>query len=94
MSRFRCVPLEAAFFLLFFPKPSRSASTVLENELIAIAEKKSVMMGLVDSTSMSSASVIIPVEEDVDVNLEWLTAYGEEVRRWNSRKPKRWNSRR
>jgi len=51
-----------------------------ENELVAIAEKKSVMMALVDSTSMSSASVIVPVEEDVDVNLEWLTAYGEEIR--------------
>jgi HK97 family phage major capsid protein len=50
-----------------------------ENELIAIAETKSVMMPLVDSTPMTTASVIIPVEEAVDVNLEWLTAYGDEI---------------
>jgi len=50
-----------------------------ENELVSIAEKKSVMMSLVDSSAMSNASVIIPVEEEVDVNLEWLTAYGEEI---------------
>jgi len=50
-----------------------------ETELVSIAEKKSVMMSLVDSTPMTTASVIIPVEEDVDVNLEWLTAYGDEI---------------
>ena len=50
-----------------------------ENELVSIAEKKSVMMSLVDSTPMTAASVIVPVEEDVDVKLEWLTAYGEEI---------------
>jgi HK97 family phage major capsid protein len=52
-----------------------------ENELITIAETKSVMMNLVDSSQMSTASVIIPVEEDVDVNLEWLTPnpYGNEI---------------
>jgi len=50
-----------------------------ENELVAIAEKKSVMMSLVDSTPMTTASVIVPVEEQVDVNLEWLTAYGDEI---------------
>jgi HK97 family phage major capsid protein len=50
-----------------------------ETELVAIAEKKSVMMPLVDSTPMSTASIIVPVEEEVDVNLEWLTAYGDEI---------------
>jgi HK97 family phage major capsid protein len=50
-----------------------------ETELVSIAEKKSVMMPLVDSVPMTSASVIVPVEEEVDVNLEWLTPYGEEV---------------
>jgi len=50
-----------------------------ETELVSIAEKKSVMMSLVESSSMSTASVIIPVEEAVDVNLEWLTAYGDEI---------------
>jgi len=51
-----------------------------ENELVAIAEKKSVMMPLVESSPMTSASDIIPIEEDVNINLEWLTAYGEEIR--------------
>jgi len=50
-----------------------------ETELVTIAEKKSVMMSLVESNPMSTASVIIPVEEAVDVNLEWLTAYGDEI---------------
>ena len=50
-----------------------------ENELVTIAEKKSVMMPLVDSVPMSAASVIVPVEEETDVNLEWLTPYGEEI---------------
>jgi HK97 family phage major capsid protein len=52
---------------------------VYETELVSIAEKKSVMMPLVESTSMTTASVIVPVEEDVDVNFEWLTPYGEEI---------------
>jgi len=51
-----------------------------ETELVSIAEKKSVMMSLVNSTPMSTSSVIIPVEEDVDVKLEWLTAYGDEIK--------------
>jgi HK97 family phage major capsid protein len=50
-----------------------------ENELVAIAEKKSVMMPLVDSVPMTAASVIVPVEEQTDVDLEWLTPYGEEI---------------
>jgi HK97 family phage major capsid protein len=50
-----------------------------ENELVSIAEKKSVMMPLVDSSPMTSSSIIIPVEEQVDVDLEWLSPYGEEV---------------
>ncbi|MDR2597446.1 MAG: phage major capsid protein [Treponema sp.] len=50
-----------------------------ETELVAIAEKKSVMMPLVESTPMTTASVSIPVEEQVDVNLEWLNAYGSEI---------------
>jgi HK97 family phage major capsid protein len=51
-----------------------------ETELVAIAEKKSVMMSLVESTPMNTASTSIPVEEQVDVNLEWLTAYGDEIK--------------
>ena len=50
-----------------------------ENELVAIAESKSVMMSKVDSTPMTTASVIIPVEEQVDVDIEWHTAYGDEI---------------
>jgi HK97 family phage major capsid protein len=50
-----------------------------ETELVSIAEHKSVMMGLVDTSPMTTASVIIPVEEAVDVNLEWLNAYGDEI---------------
>jgi len=57
-----------------------------ETELVAIAEHKSVMMGLVDSTPMTTASVIIPVEEAVDVNLEWLSAYGDEIAEVNQPK--------
>jgi HK97 family phage major capsid protein len=37
------------------------------------------MMGLVDSSAMNGVSRIIPVEEQVDVGLEWLTAYGQEM---------------
>jgi len=51
-----------------------------ENELVAIAEKKSVMMSLVDSSTMSVPSVFVPVEEDVDVKLEWLGKYGDEIK--------------
>ena len=50
-----------------------------ENELVSIAEKKSVMMSLVDSTSMTTSKTIIPVEEDTDLQLEWLTGYGDEI---------------
>jgi len=50
-----------------------------ETELVAIAEKKSVMMPLVETRSMFTASEIIPIEESVDINLEWLTAYGDEI---------------
>ncbi|MDR0444439.1 MAG: phage major capsid protein [Treponema sp.] len=50
-----------------------------ETELVGIAEKNSVMMPLVDSVPMTTASVIVPIEEDVDVNFEWLTPYGEEI---------------
>jgi len=50
-----------------------------EDELVSIAEKKSVMMPLVESSVMTSASKIIPVEEDVDVKLEWLTTNGDEI---------------
>jgi HK97 family phage major capsid protein len=51
-----------------------------ETELVSIAEKKSVMMPLVDSTAMTTASVLVPVEEEVDVKLEWLTKYGDEIK--------------
>jgi len=50
-----------------------------ETELVSIAEKKSVMMSLVESTPMTTASVSIPVEEQVDVDLEWLSGYGAEI---------------
>jgi HK97 family phage major capsid protein len=50
-----------------------------ETELVTIAEKKSVMMSLIDSVPMSTASIIVPVEEDVEVNLNWYTPYGEEI---------------
>jgi len=51
-----------------------------ETELVAIAEKKSVMMSLVESSAMSTATRTIPVEEAVDVNLEWLGQYGDEIK--------------
>jgi len=51
-----------------------------ETELVAIAEHKSVMMPLVESSVMSTATRTIPVEDAVDVNLEWLGHYGDEIK--------------
>jgi HK97 family phage major capsid protein len=50
-----------------------------EREIIEIAEKKSVMMPLVDTTLMTTQSRIITVEKPGGITLEWLTAYGEEI---------------
>jgi HK97 family phage major capsid protein len=50
-----------------------------ETELVSIAEKKSVMMSLVDSNTMTTASRFIPVEEDTETKLEWLVPYGKEI---------------
>jgi HK97 family phage major capsid protein len=50
-----------------------------ETELVSIAEKKSVMMPLVESMPMNTPSTSIPVEEQVDIDLEWLSGYGAEI---------------
>jgi HK97 family phage major capsid protein len=53
---------------------------VFEREVVAIAEKKSVMMPLVSSSTMMSPSRIIPIEEPGGVKLEWQTVYGQEIK--------------
>jgi HK97 family phage major capsid protein len=59
----------------------------LEREVIAIAEKKSVMMPLVDTSTMTSPTRIIPIEEPGGVKLEWQTVYGQEIHQTKPKSP-------
>jgi HK97 family phage major capsid protein len=50
-----------------------------EREIVSEAEKKSVMMPLVNSSPMTGPARIIPIMEPGGVQLEWLSGYGQEI---------------